>query len=168
MLTQSNVVLYLKVERLCWLRGRLLGRPLPRLVSSLNIKHNILKLLYASLGMFLSLNANTEISPSLQTLVFLHRCLEGSWGQIQRKTWWMGSYAGVDYNLTLMSTSESTPTHLPWATVCQSRHWPYARVDFIPQGTLDLALGNNSVTRIYLLNEINSKLLCFENILIRP
>ncbi len=35
---------------------------------------------------------------------------------------------------------ESTPTRLPWATLCQSRPSPYARLDFIPQsGTLDLA-----------------------------
>ncbi len=47
-------------------------------------------------------------------------------GRIQRKTWCMGPNGGVDYNLTLcevMSTPESTPTHLPWdwATLCQSR-----------------------------------------------
>jgi hypothetical protein len=42
-----------------------------------------------------------------------------------------------------MSTPESTPTHLPTATLCQSQPQPYARVDFIPQsGTLDLASGN--------------------------
>jgi hypothetical protein len=36
----------------------------------------------------------------------------------------------------------STPTHLPSATLCQSRHKPCARVNFILQsGTLDLALG---------------------------
>jgi hypothetical protein len=41
-----------------------------------------------------------------------------------------------------MSTPESTPTHLPWATLCQSRPQPYARVDYIPQSvTLDLASG---------------------------
>ncbi len=39
-----------------------------------------------------------------------------------------------------MSTPESTSTHLPWATLCQSRPLPYARVDFIPQsGSMDLA-----------------------------
>jgi hypothetical protein len=44
----------------------------------------------------------------------------------------MGPYAGP----YLMSTPESTPTHLPWAGQ------PYARVDFIPQsGSLDLASG---------------------------
>ncbi len=41
-----------------------------------------------------------------------------------------------------MSTLESTPTHLLWATLCQSRLEPFARVDFIPpSGTLDLASG---------------------------
>jgi hypothetical protein len=45
----------------------------------------------------------------------------------QRKTWCIGPYAGVDYNLTYLSTSDSTP---------------HARVDYIPQsGTLDLASG---------------------------
>jgi hypothetical protein len=39
----------------------------------------------------------------------------------------MGPYAGVDYNL-LMSTPESTSTHLSWQ--------PSARVDFIPQSKL--------------------------------
>jgi hypothetical protein len=39
-----------------------------------------------------------------------------------------------------MSTPESTPTHLPWVTLCQNRPYPYARVEFIPQsGSLDLA-----------------------------
>ncbi len=52
-------------------------------------------------------------------------------GRIQIKTWFMGLYAGVDYNLTLCPPTESTPKHLPWAlgnpmpesnlTVCQSR-----------------------------------------------
>jgi hypothetical protein len=51
----------------------------------------------------------------------------------------MGPYSGV--NLThLMLTPESTPTHVPRATLCQSRPYPYARVDFIPQsGTKNLA-----------------------------
>jgi hypothetical protein len=30
-------------------------------------------------------------------------------------------HAGVDYKPHLMSTPESTATHLPWATQCQSR-----------------------------------------------
>ena len=48
----------------------------------------------------------------------------------------MRPYAGVDYN----STPESTTTHLQWATPCQSRPQPFARVAFIPQlVTLDLA-----------------------------
>ncbi len=47
LLTHSYVVFYLKVDRLWWLRGRLLGRPLPLLVSSLNIKDNFLQLFYA-------------------------------------------------------------------------------------------------------------------------
>ncbi len=39
-----------------------------------------------------------------------------------------------------MSSPESTPTHLPWTTLCQSRTQPYARVDCISQsGTLDFA-----------------------------
>jgi hypothetical protein len=39
-----------------------------------------------------------------------------------------------------MSTPESIPTHLPWATLCQRRPLQYARSDFIPQsGTFDLA-----------------------------
>jgi hypothetical protein len=33
----------------------------------------------------------------------------------------MGLFAGVDYVPHLMSAPESTPTHLPWATACQSR-----------------------------------------------
>ncbi len=33
-----------------------------------------------------------------------------------------------------LSSSESTPTHLPWTTVCQSRL--YARVDFMPGSTV--------------------------------
>jgi hypothetical protein len=36
--------------------------------------------------------------------------------RIQRKTLCMGPYAEVDYNLDMW-----TPTHLPWATLCQSR-----------------------------------------------
>ncbi len=41
-----------------------------------------------------------------------------------------------------MSPPESTPTHLLWAALCQSRPEHYTRVDFIPQpGTLDLASG---------------------------
>jgi hypothetical protein len=36
-------------------------------------------------------------------------------------------YAGVDYNLTLMSSPESTPTHLPRATLCQSRLYPQVK-----------------------------------------
>jgi hypothetical protein len=48
------------------------------------------------------------------------------WGRIQRKTWCVGPYAGVDYNLTL-STPTSTPTHLPNATQCQTRLYPPVR-----------------------------------------
>ncbi len=46
-----------------------------------------------------------------------------------------------------MSTSESTPTHLPWTTLCQSRPYKhYARVDFTTQsGTLDLTSGVNGL-----------------------
>ncbi len=40
-----------------------------------------------------------------------------------KKTWCMGPFAEVDYNLAnhLMSKPESTPIHLPWATLCQSK-----------------------------------------------
>jgi hypothetical protein len=52
--------------------------------------------------------------------------LEGQRGYFLRlnptkKTWCIGHNAGVDYNLTLLSTPESTPTHLPWTTLRQSR-----------------------------------------------
>ncbi len=48
----------------------------------------------------------------------------------------MGPYAGVDTLCRLQSRLQ----HVPWATLCQSRPEPYARVDFISQsGTLDLA-----------------------------
>jgi hypothetical protein len=50
------------------------------------------------------------------------------------------SYAGVDYNLTLRPQSRLQHIYQPWATLCQSRPSPYARVDFTLQsGTLDLA-----------------------------
>ncbi len=43
----------------------------------------------------------------------------------KEKIWCMGPYVGDDYNYNLpfpfMSTPESTPTHLPWKTLCQSR-----------------------------------------------
>jgi hypothetical protein len=67
-------------------------------------------------------------------------------GQIQRKTWRMGPYAGVDYNLTLCTLQSRLLTHLPWATPChestltlspcQSRLYPLS-------GTLDLASVNS-------------------------
>ncbi len=59
----------------------------------------------------------------------------------KEKIWCMGPYHGVDYNLTLMFTPESTPTHLPWDWAMGNPiPEAYARVDFIPQsGTLDLA-----------------------------
>ena len=45
----------------------------------------------------------------------------------------MGPYHGVDYNLTLMFTPESTPTHLPWDWAMGNPiPEAYARVDFIP------------------------------------
>ncbi len=55
----------------------------------------------------------------------------------------MGPYARVP-ELTITSpyvhSIESTPKHLPLATLCQSRPYPCARVDFIPQsGSSDLA-----------------------------
>jgi hypothetical protein len=46
----------------------------------------------------------------------------------------MGPYAGVDYNLTFVHSSDDTNTFT--TGIGQ----PYAKVDFIPQsGTLDLA-----------------------------
>jgi hypothetical protein len=54
-----------------------------------------------------------------------------TWGRIQRKTWCMGPYAGVDLNLTLCPL--------------QSRHQhiyhgqPYARVDLNPMPELSLS-----------------------------
>ncbi len=41
---------------------------------------------------------------------------------------------GVWSPMPELTTPESIPTHLPWATLCQSRPLPYARVNFIPQG----------------------------------
>ncbi len=72
-----------------------------------------------------------------------------NWGRIQRKTWWMEPYAGVDYNLALCplqsrlqniyreqpSLSEST------LTLCQSRLYPPVR-DF---GFCLCCLGRGSV-----------------------
>jgi hypothetical protein len=62
-------------------------------------------------------------------------------GQIQRKAWCMGTYAGVDYILSLCPL-QSRLQHIyqgqPFARV--DLNGRYARVDFIPQpGTLDLA-----------------------------
>ncbi len=55
-----------------------------------------------------------------------------NWGRIQRKTWCMEPYAGVDYNLSLCPL-QSRLQHIHHGQ-------PYARVDFIPQsGTFDLA-----------------------------
>ncbi len=62
-------------------------------------------------------------------------------GRIQRNTCMVyGTLAGVDYITSPMSTPESTPTYLPWATLCQSRPQPYARVDInpMPESTLTL------------------------------
>ena len=56
-----------------------------------------------------------------------------------------------------MSTPESTPTHLPWATLCESRLQPVARVDFIPQsGTLDLASEKKVKNQRYKVYRVNS------------
>jgi len=53
-------------------------------------------------------------------------------GRIQRKTWWMGPYAGVDFNLTICPL-QSRLQHFYHGQL-------YARVDFFPQsGTLNLA-----------------------------
>ncbi len=46
-----------------------------------------------------------------------------TWGRIQRKTRCMGLYAGAEHNPHLMST----PTHLSWATLCQSLLYPLVR-----------------------------------------
>jgi hypothetical protein len=58
-------------------------------------------------------------------VIIFHSVLKDYWIPQLRpnpmKNMVFGSLAGVDYNLTLMSTPESTPTHLPWATLCQSR-----------------------------------------------
>ncbi len=43
------------------------------------------------------------------------------WDRIQRKKWYKGSYAGVDYNFTLCQLQSRLLTHLPCATLCQSR-----------------------------------------------
>jgi hypothetical protein len=65
-------------------------------------------------------------------------------GRIQRKTWCMGPYAGVDYNLTLCPLQ----SRLQHIYIGQ----PYARVDLNPMpestlspqsGTLDLASVNS-------------------------
>jgi hypothetical protein len=56
---------------------------------------------------------------------------------IQRKTWCMGPYAGVEYNnLTL-----STPTHVKWTTLCQSRIYPQS-------GTKNLASGAGTYMQV--------------------
>jgi hypothetical protein len=48
-----------------------------------------------------------------------------------------------------MSTPESTPTHLPSATLCQSPEstLPYARVDFIPVKDFGFGLRNEPEKR---------------------
>jgi hypothetical protein len=45
----------------------------------------------------------------------------------------------------LMSTPESNPTYLPYASLCQSRPYPYAIVDFIPP-VRDSVFGLRSLT----------------------
>jgi hypothetical protein len=65
----------------------------------------------------------------------------------------MEPYAGVDYNLTLCPLQNRLQHiyHGHWATLCQNRPEPYARVDFIPQsGTLDLG----SVQYIYISRHV--------------
>ncbi len=56
-------------------------------------------------------------------------------GQIQRKTWCMGTYAGVDYNLTLCPL-QSRLQHIYHGQ-------PYARVDLnpVPESTLSPSQG---------------------------
>jgi hypothetical protein len=41
--------------------------------------------------------------------------------------WEMGHYAEVDYSLALCPLQSRLPTHLPWATLCQSRLYPPVR-----------------------------------------
>jgi hypothetical protein len=81
---------------------------------------------------FFKLPAFTSLSLTFITPLHLDLCsdLRGHHrGRIQRKTWYVGPYAGVDYTYPqLTSTSESTPTHLhdypmpeSTLTLCQSR-----------------------------------------------
>jgi hypothetical protein len=53
------------------------------------------------------------------------------WGRIQRKTWFMGPYAGADYNLTLCSL-QNRHKHIFHAQ-------PYARVEFNPMPESNLS-----------------------------
>jgi hypothetical protein len=45
-------------------------------------------------------------------------------GRIQRKTWCMGPFAGVDYNLTLCPLQHMYHGHGHWVTLCRSRLYP--------------------------------------------
>ncbi len=47
--------------------------------------------------------------------------------RIQRKTWCMGPFAGVDYNLTLCPLQHMYHGHGHWATLCRSRLYPPVR-----------------------------------------
>jgi hypothetical protein len=59
-------------------------------------------------------------------------------GRIQRKTWCMGPYAGVAYNLTLFPLQSPLQHiyHGHWATLCQSQ--PY---NPMPESTLTPSQG---------------------------
>jgi hypothetical protein len=81
------------------------------------------------------------------------------WGWIQRKTWcWDPPPPPLPEltNFSLCPLQSRPPTHLPWATLCESRLQPVARVDFIPQsGTLDLASEKkvkNQGSKVYRVN----------------
>ncbi len=69
---------------------------------------------------------------SNQSLLFESKTYRIYRGRIQRKTWCMGPYAGVDYNPTLR------PLQSQFQHIYHGQ--PYVRVDFMPQSeTLDLA-----------------------------
>ncbi len=79
---------------------------------------------------------NTSFGGIIQIHSLLYR------GRIQRKTWNIGSYAGIDYNLTLLCPLHSQHQRIyHGATLCQSRPWLYARVDFFYPLVMDLGFG---------------------------
>jgi hypothetical protein len=56
-----------------------------------------------------------------------------------------GPYSGVDF----MSTLESTPAYLPWATLCQSRLYPQSGSKNLASGTGTYASFDTSVTLFF-------------------